>query len=66
MYVTRRNMENAVADLTKKLQHASDVIDVGVHLLYWIFFQYIKFLVRHAHLYEQHVFEHDYIINSHI
>ncbi|KAK7274744.1 hypothetical protein RIF29_15842 [Crotalaria pallida] len=26
MYVTKRSMENAVADLTKKLQHASDVI----------------------------------------
>ncbi|PNY10743.1 BZIP transcription factor [Trifolium pratense] len=30
MYVTKRNMENAVADLTKKLQHASDVIAVGM------------------------------------
>ena len=48
MYVTRRNMENAVADLTKKLQHASDVIDVRVHLLHWIFFQYFKSLVRHT------------------
>ena len=48
MYVTRRNMENAVADLTKKLQHASDVIDVSVHLLHWIFFQYFKSLVRHT------------------
>ncbi|XP_012568277.1 uncharacterized protein [Cicer arietinum] len=27
MYVTKRNMENAVADLTKKLNHASDVLD---------------------------------------
>ncbi|RZC28426.1 hypothetical protein D0Y65_000421 [Glycine soja] len=33
MYVTRRNMEKAVADLTKKLQHASDVIaDTKKHL----------------------------------
>lgn len=33
MYVTKRNMENAVADLTKKLQHASDVIaDAKKHL----------------------------------
>jgi hypothetical protein len=66
MYVTRRSMENAVADLTKKLQHASDVIDVGVHLLHWIFFQYFKFLVRHTHSYEQQGFEHDCIINSYI
>ncbi|GAU15776.1 hypothetical protein TSUD_235920 [Trifolium subterraneum] len=33
MYVTKRNMESAVADLTKKLQHASDVIaDAKKHL----------------------------------
>ncbi|OIW20958.1 hypothetical protein TanjilG_26670 [Lupinus angustifolius] len=33
MYVTKRSMENAVADLTKKLQHASDVIaDAKKHL----------------------------------
>ncbi|TKY62182.1 hypothetical protein E2542_SST12038 [Spatholobus suberectus] len=33
MYVTKRNMEKAVADLTKKLQHASDVIaDAKKHL----------------------------------
>ncbi|KHN08707.1 hypothetical protein glysoja_024616 [Glycine soja] len=33
MYVTKRNMEKAVADLTKKLQHASDVIaDTKKHL----------------------------------
>ncbi|CAK8540212.1 unnamed protein product [Lathyrus sativus] len=33
MYVTKRNMEAAVADLTKKLQHASDVIaDAKKHL----------------------------------
>lgn len=45
MYVTKRNMEAAVADLTKKLQHASDVIAVGVHLLHWIFLQCFTFLV---------------------
>ncbi|KAI4314205.1 hypothetical protein L6164_027138 [Bauhinia variegata] len=27
MYVTKRNMEKAVSELTKKLQHASDIID---------------------------------------
>lgn len=43
MYVTKRNMEAAVADLTKKLQHASDVIAVGVHLLHWIFLQFLNF-----------------------
>ncbi|XP_054823253.1 uncharacterized protein LOC129321501 isoform X2 [Prosopis cineraria] len=33
MYVTKRNMEKAVLDLTKKLQHASDVIaDAKKHL----------------------------------
>ncbi|XP_061338779.1 uncharacterized protein LOC133285550 isoform X1 [Gastrolobium bilobum] len=33
MYVTKRNMEKAVSDLTKKLQHASDVIaDAKKHL----------------------------------
>jgi len=34
-------MEKAVTDLTKKLQHASDVIAVGVHLLLGIFFLYL-------------------------
>jgi hypothetical protein len=41
MFVTKHNMEKAVTDLTKKLQHASDVIAVSVHLLHWIFFQYL-------------------------
>lgn len=41
MYVTKQSMEKAVADLTKKLQHASDVIAVGVHLLLGIFFLYL-------------------------
>jgi hypothetical protein len=34
-------MEKAVADLTTKLQHASDVVAVSVHLLHWIFFQFL-------------------------
>jgi len=34
-------MEKAVGDLTKKLQHASDVIAVSVHLLLGIFFLYL-------------------------
>ncbi|XP_017437475.1 uncharacterized protein LOC108343668 isoform X3 [Vigna angularis] len=34
MYVTKQSMEKAVADLTKKLQHASDVIaDAKKHLI---------------------------------
>jgi len=41
MYVTKQSMEKAVGDLTKKLQHASDVIAVSVHLLLGIFFLYL-------------------------
>lgn len=50
MYVTRRNMEKAVADLTKKLQHASDVIAVCVHLLIGIFllYLYVTMFVRYC------------------
>lgn len=50
MYVTRRNMEKAVADLTKKLQHASDVIAVCVNLLLGIFllYLYVTMFVRYC------------------
>ncbi|PNX63136.1 bzip transcription factor, partial [Trifolium pratense] len=32
MFVTKNNMEKAVADLTKKLQHVSDVIAAQTHM----------------------------------